>query len=195
MDLLSSLRTDLEGFAKIAESDLPSVTEVQGILGALIRRIETQAVSDGQALLAGDPDPVIDPATVTTQAALGGGVVPASAAVLPTVATVADPTDPAAPALPTTATADGGPVLDHTNPFAFAVSTPPITDVEADVEDIKGKLETLISTVSSLVTGHKPSPPTVTTVDEPVDVTDLPAPSPLDPTSPSPGGFTTPTSS
>lgn len=186
MDLLSTLRTDIEN---IAESDFPSVSEVSKVLGALIRRIESQARNDGLDLLKGDPDPDPDLENTPVAASLSGAapstnVVPAS--------TVPDPEDPAAPLLPAAATGDGGPVLDHTNPFA--VSSPPITDVEADVDELKSKLETLISTVSSLVTGHKPSPPTVVTVDEPVDVTDLPAPSPLDPTSPSPGGFTTPTS-
>ena len=145
VNLFETLAKDAE---TIAESDLPSVTDVQKVLGALIKRIEAQARQDGLALLAGDPDPVVDPADQVTPISPDGAppVVPP--------ATVADPENPDAPVLATAATTDGATVADHT------AGSPPVTDVTADIAELKGTVAGLVDAVKHLFT---PSAPAVST--------------------------------
>lgn len=146
MNLLETLLKDAE---TIAESDLPSVTDVQKVLGALLKRVETQAQQDGLALLSGDPDPVIDPAFAVTPISPDG----APPIVLP--ATVADPEDPAAPVLATSATTDGHTVADHT------VTVSPATgDLAADVAGLKSTVDGLVDAVKHL---FAPAAPKITT--------------------------------
>jgi hypothetical protein len=157
VNLFETLAKDAE---TIADSDLPSVSDVTKFVGALIKRIEAQAQQDGLALLAGDPDPVVDPADQVTPIAPDG-----APAATPPVAAAASPP----PVLPVAATTDGSTVSDHT------ATSPPVTDLSADVAELKGTVAGLVDAVKHLFT---PSAPTVVTTEPVTDTAEASIPDP-----------------
>jgi hypothetical protein len=134
MNLLETLRSDLE---QIADSDLPSQSEVVAVVGALIKRIEAaakkaleQGKDDAIGLLAGDPDPIVDPTTTITPLAPDGSPLPVTQAGDPVI-------------LPSDAPAqqDGTPAVISVDPSGGPGSTgQTVEELEAQIAVLQAKL-------------------------------------------------------
>jgi hypothetical protein len=134
VNLLETLRSDIE---KIADSDLPSQSEVVAVVGALIKRVEAaakkaleQGKEDAIGLLAGDPDPVVDPATTITPLAPDGSPLPVTQAGDPVV-------------LPSDAPAqqDGTPAVISVDPHGGPGSTgQSVEELEAQIRMLQAKV-------------------------------------------------------
>jgi hypothetical protein len=148
MNLLETLRSDLE---QIADSDLPSQSEVVAVVGALIKRIEAaakkaleQGKDDAIGLLAGDPDPIVDPTTTITPLAPDGSPLPVTQAGDPVI-------------LPSDAPAQqsGTPAVISVDPSGGPGSTgQTVEELQAQIAALQAKLAAEPPSAPVVVTGQ-----------------------------------------